>query len=327
MKERIHRVKIFISFYLTLPLFVFMVLISGIRALGKPPHQAFGKASEVAGISESGIAPTDYIKAERANPDGTFPIVSKDLSRDENILNATDETVDEEELLSMPLPHGSELPTVLIVHTHATECYADSNRSFGSADVDGNYGYYTANSQTRTTDTDRNMVAIGEIFCRELSKNGIEAVQCRVLHDEDDYNSAYANSRESILKYLDRFPTIKYVIDIHRDSLGEDGGDKIKTRADGIEDCAQVMLVAGCNGKGVVYPLWKENLSVALKYKKVMDDKYPSLSRPIYLRYSRYNLDLLSGSMLLEIGSCANTFDEAAKAAELAAQCFAELLK
>lgn len=328
MKERIKTVKNFICFYLTLPLFVFMLLSIGIRALGEMPVEK-AEADMVYDVEEYEILPSENIKGEASNPEGTYPIIVKDLSKDYNILNSTDEIIDEDALLSFALPSASYEgePVVLVVHTHGTECYADESESFASADRDGYYGYYTSKSQTRTTDTERNMIAIGEAFCRVLAENGVQSIQCRIMHDKDDYNSAYSNSRKSIKKYLEKYPSIQYVIDIHRDSLGGDGGEKIKTLASDIEECAQVMLVAGCNGKGVVYPQWEKNLSLALKYKEAMDEKYPSLSRPIYLRYSRYNLDLTTGSLLLEVGSCANTFNEALKAVELAGECFAQMLK
>lgn len=324
--KNLSSVKSFICFYLIMPLFTFLFLIFTVDATDAV-SETVAESDATYDVEFYEILPLENIKEEIGNPPGTHPIVARDLSKDYNILNSTNEEVDEAALTSLPLPHKIDEPTVLVVHTHGTECYADSSESFSSADVNGHYGFYTSSSKTRTEDTEKNMIAIGELFCNTLAEHGIQTIQCRIMHDKDDYNSSYANSRKSIQFYLERYPSIKYVIDIHRDSLGGDGGEKIKTTAGSIDGCAQVMLVAGCNGNGVVYPGWKENLSLALKYKKVMDEKYPSLSRPIYLRYSRYNLDLTAGSLLLEVGSCGNTFAESAKAARLAAECFAELLE
>ena len=326
MKNALYNIGKFISFYLTIPLFVFVVLLS-VMCIPDTATVITSAADVPVILSEPTVRSTVSIDNEIGIPKGTFPIVAKSLSKGYNILNNTNEVIDEGELLSMRLPHGDSSPTVLVVHTHGTECYSGDNASFESADANGYYGFYTDNSQTRTLDTDENVIAVGEAFCMTLAEQGIHAIQCRTMHDKDDYNSAYSNSRKSISEYLEKFPTIKYVIDLHRDSLGGNGGEKIKTVAEGIDGTAQVMLVAGCNGNGVLYPHWKENLSVALKYKKVMDEKYPSLSRPIYLRYSRYNLDLAVGSLLLEVGSCGNTLAEALNAAKLAAECFAEMLK
>ncbi|MBE6701379.1 MAG: hypothetical protein E7582_05780 [Ruminococcaceae bacterium] len=329
MKKTIFKVKQFVCFYLTIPMFIFLLLVSGVGVMGKAlieksPEEGFFNFMEKDGLLHS----SDSIINEPTSPEGSFPIVAKDMSKDYNILNSTSETIDEEELLSRSLPYKytSDGPMVLVVHTHGSECYAEEYESFSTADTDGYHGFYTVNSSTRSLDCDKNIVAVGEAFCKALADAGIKSIQSRIMHDKDDYNTAYANSRKTILEYLKKYPTIKYVIDVHRDSLGEDGSEKIKTVASEIEGSAQVMLVAGCQGNGVIHSNWEDNLSVNLKFKKAMDNKYPSLSRPIYLRYSRYNLDLTKGSLLLEIGTCSNTLKEAIKAAELAGECFADML-
>ena len=329
MKEKIRQVKKFVCLYASLPLFVFMVLVSGMGAMGANANNNKAKVHIGDVFLEISLFPSKKAVGEPVSPKGSYPIIAKDMSKDYDILNSTGETLDEEGLLMLSLPYeySNDGPLVLVVHTHATESYADDSESFNTPDVDGYYGYYTKKSSTRTEDCEKNVVAVGEAFCKVLAENGIKTIQCRTLHDKDDYNSAYANSRKSIEKYLKEYPTIKYVIDLHRDSLGEDGSEKIKTVASDIDGCAQVMLVAGCQGSGVKFPSWKENLSVALKFKKAMDKNYPSLTRPIYLRYSRYNLDLTKGSMLLEVGTCSNTLEEAKTAAKLAAECFSKVLK
>ncbi len=325
MIKILKNIKSFFCFYLIIPIFVLAILISGINSVNIVSAQEQPDTAHTL-VTDDKNVPSAFLLHEVANPDDSYPIMAKDLSKEYNILNSTSITVDEEKLSSVPLPHGSNEPLVLVVHTHATECFADAEKSFATSAADGYYGYYRENDATRTDNTELNMIAVGAVFCEALAQNGISSIQCRTLHDRDDYNSAYANSRASIKKYLEKYPSIKYVIDLHRDSLGENGEEKIKPMSQ-IDGTAQVMLVAGCQGNGVVYENWEENLALALQYKKAMDEKYPTLSRPIYLRYSRYNLDLLTGSMLLEVGSCANTLNEAKNAARLAGECFALLIK
>ncbi|MBQ7897207.1 MAG: stage II sporulation protein P [Clostridia bacterium] len=322
MKEKIKTAKDFICFYLALPLFVLMVLATGVGAVGSEvtiPAAIFIKEEK-----ELSNPPSKIISGEISSDNGVFTINAKDLSKDYNILNATNKEVDEEELLQAPplYKYDESAPMVLVVHTHGTECYSSEEQSFSTPDEGGSYGFYDSNSETRSTDVQSNMIAIGEAFCSALSRNGVSAIQCRIMHDKEDYNSSYANSRKSIEEYLEEFPSIKYVIDIHRDSLTAEDGTKTKLIAGEIEDCAQVMLV-----NGTAFDNWEDNLSLALKLKKAMDEKYPSLSRPIYLRNSKYNLDLTRGSLLLEVGTCANTFEEAKRAAELSAECFASVIK
>ncbi len=328
MKNVIYSLKRFICFYLILPLFVFILLLANITVLGNSLDKSKENITWSDKLEDRALLPTESLSSVIEIPDGALPIIAMNMSKEYNVLNSTSVQIDEEELLSYTLPEINQNEiSVLIVHTHATECYADESESFPFPDADGRYGYYTSESDTRNEDTEKNMIAVGEEFCRALADHGIQSIQCRRLHDKDDYNSSYKNSRESIKEYLLKFPSIKYVIDIHRDSLTTNENAKIKTSANSINGCAQVMMVAGCEGQGVKYDLWEKNLSLSLKYKKVMDEKYPSLSRPIYLRHSKYNLDLLEGSILLEIGSCGNTLSEALKAARLAAECFAVTIK
>ena len=83
------------------------------------------------------------------------------------------------------------------------------------------------------------------------------------------------------------------------------------------------MLVVGA-GK---HDNWEKNLTVAANYKEAMDARFPSLSRALYLRTARYNQQYLPGSLLLEVGSAANTLEEAENAARFAALAFADLIK
>lgn len=324
MKEQFEKAKGFICFYLSLPLFVLMVLVSGVGVLGKDV-QVSANTQIIKNVfeKETNNSTTKKIEVEFSEDSG-FAIVARDLSKDYNILNSTNKQVDEKDLLSRPLPYAykKDVPLVLVIHTHATECYADLTESFPTADENGRHGYYNQSSETRSEDKSKNMVAIGEAFCEVLAEEGIGVIQCRTLNDKDDYNGAYSNSREKIKEYLEKYPSIKYIIDIHRDSLQGANGDKTKTLASKIEGSAQVMLVNGVSFDG-----WESNLSLALKYKKAMDESYPSLSRPIYLREAKYNLDMTKASLLLEVGTCANTFLEAEKAARLAAECLAIVIK
>lgn len=323
MKEKLRALREFICFYLALPLFVLMFLVAGVSAAEINEKEEEAKTPSPSVVEEA-ISVSLEIEGEIYESENSLPIVARDLSKSYDILNSTSFTPDEDRLLkaALPYPYKEGVPIVLVVHTHATECYADDRESFSTPDEKGNYGFYTSESETRSSDTEKNIVAVGEVFASVLSENGIGVIQCRTLNDEGDYNNAYSNSRKEILKYLEKYPSIKYIIDIHRDSLVANDGKKTKTLAFFDEPCAQVMFVSG-----TIFDGWESNLSVALKTKQVMDEKYPSLSRPIYLRSSKYNLDLTRGSLLLEIGTCANTLDEAKRAAELAAECFSSVIK
>ncbi len=197
-------------------------------------------------------------------------------------------------------------PTVLIVHTHATEGYA------------GTAGY-------RTTDETKNMLAIGDEVARLLEAEGIQVVHDRTLHDYPNYETAYSSARSSIQAYLEQYPSICMVLDLHRDAAAGNAGQLVTSATLGGQKSAQLMLVAGTDESGSEYSNWQENLALALKLAALLEQENPGLCRPVYLRKQRFNLDLSSGSLLVEVGAAGNTLEEAMLAAHALAQGILEL--
>lgn len=199
---------------------------------------------------------------------------------------------------------------VLIIHTHGTEAYLPPNVE-----------YYMEGEDFRSTDKKENVVAVGEEFAAVLRANGIEVYHDQTMYDEHSYTNAYAASRAACRQWLADHPEISYIIDIHRDAVGET--QKPLCIIDGVKT-AQVMLVIGTNEAGANHSGWQDNLSVGAKYQRHLNN-YPTLARPVYLRRASYNQQLCKGSMLIEIGSAANTIDEAKEAAKLSAEAFCKL--
>lgn len=203
-------------------------------------------------------------------------------------------------LMARPLQwqlRGTE-PTVLILHTHSTESYTKAGEA------------YRETASWRTADENYNMLSIGALVQAALKENGITAIQDRELHDYPSYNGAYTRTRETIRAYLDAYPTIRLVLDLHRDAAGE-GGNQMRTRAtvDG-QNSAQLMLVIGTN-----YDSYEDNLSLALKLHAQLEAQTPGVTRPLQLRAARFNQDLCAGALLIEIGAAGNTHEEAVLAA------------
>ena len=209
----------------------------------------------------------------------------------------------------------SREPQVLIMHTHTTESYI-----FHDSD------YYTENDEPRSTESNKNMVAIGNIFEKKLSDAGIGVIHDTTIHDHPSYTGSYSRSAKSVSSDISAHPSIKVVIDIHRDSIARDS-DKVKpiAKVNG-KTAAQVMLVMGSNTGSVTgHENWQENLKFALKYQQKMEEMYPGLARALMLNSSKYNQNLTTGSILLEVGTEANTLAEAQAGAELAANALIEL--
>ena len=127
-------------------------------------------------------------------------------------------------------------------------------------------------------------------------------------------------------KYLLLYPSIKYIVDIHRDTVFNADGENKKpiVYIDG-EATAQVMLVIGTDESGSTHKDWRTNLTLAAKLQQKFNE-YPTFARPVYLRKASYNQQLCSGAFLLEVGSCGNTVTEARRAAVIAAKQFASLI-
>lgn len=240
-----------------------------------------------------------------------LPITSQNLSTDNpySIINQTSFTPDMESIASTKPSSldGLEIsddPLVLIVHTHACESYTQYEEM------------YPENEETRSEDTDKNIVRVGGEITRTLSEFGIPAVHCTELHDKDSFINAYTNSANSVKEYLKQYPSIRFVIDVHRDAVIRDDGESIKALSNiAGEDYAQLMLVVGTNGLGHNHPDWQDNLSLAVTLQRSILDTYPSLCRSINLRNVPFNQQLSDGYLLLEVGTCGNTIDEALRSA------------
>lgn len=193
-------------------------------------------------------------------------------------------------------------PQILIIHSHATEAYTPQ----------GEDTYVPSDNNTRTTDERYNMLRIGDEMERVFTEMGLSVIHDRELYDYPKYSGSYSRSGPAVEAYLEQYPTIKLVLDVHRDALV--GGDgtvyKAVTAIDGTKT-AQVMLVVGSDAGGTEHPHWEENLALAAKLQKGLDTLYPTLARPMTLRQSAYNQNLLPGSLLVEVGSHGNSLQEA----------------
>ena len=236
------------------------------------------------------------------------------------IKNQTGVKIDlKSELLNLPKLkiESGEAPQILIVHTHTTECYMKEER-----------GYYTDSDQTRTLNDTENVVAVGDVLAENLNKKGITTIHATEKHDYPEYSGSYNRTENTIKNYLKKYPSIKVVIDLHRDSVNDDKGNKfaLVTNING-KKAAQVMLVSGCESGSVTgFPNWRENFRLAIRLQQTMEVMYPSLARPILFTSRKYNQHLTTGSLLIEFGTEANTLEQAKYSAELLANCLATTL-
>ena len=224
---------------------------------------------------------------------------------------------DVEDLLTRPLSWDlvDGEPAVLILHTHTTESYTQLREP------------YVESSDYRTLDEGYNMLSIGARVQEILEENGICVLQDRSLHDYPSYNGSYTDARKSIESYLAEYPTIRLILDLHRDASDGANGQLRTEVALGDETCAQLMLVMGTDASGQDHQNWQENFQLALKLQAQLERQLPGITRPTILRAQRFNQDLSPGALLVEVGAAGNTHPEALRAAEELAKAIVALSK
>lgn len=221
---------------------------------------------------------------------------------------------DKDALLHAELPNItlSEQPTVLIVHTHASESYAEEP------------GWEYQESDTyRTLDQNHSVVRLGAVIAEILESHGIAVIHDTTVNDYPSYNGSYGRMETIISDYLAKYPSIEMVLDVHRDAFELADGTFGGTAVDGT---AQIMLVVGTNEGGLYHPNWQDNLSFALKLDGLMNRENPNLSKGIRLCSQRYNTHLTPRSLLVEFGAAGDTMQEALRAADAFGAVLSELL-
>ena len=221
-----------------------------------------------------------------------------------------------------PLPFSVEWnspePQILIMHTHATEDY---RLSAGL--------WFRSGDGSRTTDRSYNMCAVGRVMADTLNAAGLNTLHDETLNDYPSYTGSYANSRAVVQQYLAQYPSIKIVLDVHRDAIETENGSRMAPvcTVNG-QQAAQVMIICGCdNGGSVCLPNYRQNLRFAAAWERAMESEFPGFTRPVLFSYRFYNQDLTTGSLLIEIGGHGNNLNEALYAGQLAAEGLVKALR
>jgi stage II sporulation protein P len=191
-----------------------------------------------------------------------------------------------------------------IYNTHNSECYAGDG---GPERRQGENG---------------DVVTVGETIRKSLEQDGIGAVHSLNIHDAVDFMKAYGESVKTAAQMIKDNPSIKLMIDVHRDGLPP-GVSKSTVTVKGRE-VSRVLIVIGKKN-----PHWQINDALAKELISLGNKKYPGLFEESisYAADARYNQHLSDGGLLLEFGSQLNTLEEANGAAEAVAEILSGLLK
>lgn len=224
--------------------------------------------------------------------------------------------IDIDTLIKEPLRLGLSKsgPKVLIYHTHTTEGYLKSISDLNKKDF-----------PARTNDPKYNVLAVGESLTRNLKQYGFGVIHNGTNHLALGDIGAYSRSLDTMNSIIKGNPSVGITFDIHRDGYGE--GNKLRsvTKING-KNAARLMFVVGSN-KNLEHPNWKENLKLALKLQKYMEENYPGLMREVYISENRYNEHVTKGSLIVEVGGDGNTIDEAEESMKYLAKAVSEVVK
>ena len=233
--------------------------------------------------------------------------------------NKTKINIESELKKKADLKVSEDEPSVLIYHTHTTETYQLIDRDF-----------YAQGNKTRSNKEDRNMIRVGKAIKEQLEKAGYKVIHVTDIHD-NPYSGAYSRSRENISSYLKKYPSIDITLDIHRDAIQRSDGTKIAPTVEiNGRKAAQIMIISGCqeDGNGITnLPDWKYNLTFALQLQQSLESSFPGLTRPVFFCARSYNMNLTHNSLLVEVGSDANTLDEAVYSGKCLGVALARLMK
>ena len=283
-----------------------------------PPEQR--PLAENTDVTEAAEHPVNTNHSGDSYPVVETKVTNGNMSYDNIMIrNTTDYDLDVESLLSADLPFSIEdnhEVQVLVYHTHTCESYMQEDS-----------GEYYDDWYPRSTDGDQGVVAVGEEIVKTLKEHGIGAIHDTTLHDYPSYEGSYARSWETISEYQERYPSIKVTIDLHRDAMTAQDGTKYKPtfEHDG-KKAAQLMIMTGYDTEGG-FDFWDENLIFAMQLQKKCEDLYPDMTRPLNFGEYTYNMNFNNGSLLIEVGTDANTVDEAVRTGGYLGDALAALLE
>ncbi len=138
-----------------------------------------------------------------------------------------------------------------------------------------------------------------------------------------NYAYSYRASRERMEDVKDNHPSLKYFIDVHRDSLPK---EKTTVEIEGKRYAKLLFLI------GMENPTFQNNLEFTEAINNKLNEKYPSLSKGIYKKSGPgvngiYNQDFSPYTILVEMGGYQNTPTEVMNSALAFSECYLEVVK
>ncbi|MBQ6323693.1 MAG: stage II sporulation protein P [Bacilli bacterium] len=201
-----------------------------------------------------------------------------------------------------------EKPIIYLYNTHQTEEYKPSDFiefSINPTVIMNNY-------------------ILEDIFNKNDYKTLVEEESIRDILKENNwkYVNSYKASRILLERRIVENPTLKYFIDIHRDSLPK---DKTTITIEG-KDYAKVVFIVGMENNN-----YQSNLEFTTRINNKIEEKYPGLTKGIYKKGGNgvngvYNQDFSPKTILIEIGGYENNTTEVLNTSIAFSKCFLEVI-
>ena len=240
-------------------------------------------------IKETSAKKEDNIKEEYKKEDNYNP---KDYSSVTSYIQVKNDVTD---------------PIVYIYNTHQLETYSNEGL---------------------TNNMVPNVMMAGSLLTEKLNKLGIKTVFEDTNLSEFiesmglPSNELYGGSRVFISNAKEKYNTLNYYIDLHRDSVNKD----ISTINIDNKSYARILFVLGTTN-----PNFEENKKIMNSLNEIINSKYPKLSRGIYEVdipdwNEIYNQDMDNNAILIELGAQYNTMNEVINTIDVLAESISEYI-
>ena len=209
---------------------------------------------------------------------------------------------------TIPVTKEKKTPLIYIYNSHQTEEYTPS--SFVEYSVMPTVQMNNYILEEKLEEANYNTIVEEKNIKQVLNEHGW------------NYAGSYNASRIFLEEAKKTYPTLKYFIDVHRDSLPK---ERTTVTIDN-KNFASILFLIGLEN-----PNYSENLAFTEKINEKINEKYPTLSKGIYKKEGEgvngvYNQDFSPFTILVEMGGPENTIDEILNTSLAFSECLIEVI-
>ncbi|MBR2001969.1 MAG: stage II sporulation protein P [Firmicutes bacterium] len=199
---------------------------------------------------------------------------------------------------------SGEKPQVLIYHTHTTESYQPV--------TEGNFHSVNKTGTVRE---------VGDMLALRLEQLGYKVIHDETIHDHPSYSQSYSRSLETAKSYLNQYPQIALVVDLHRDAAGYPGSVGKVHSIEGKNTAAYGYVIGQGNPNLTALQTTVEDLN------RTAEALYPGFTGKIIDKEYKFNQYISDHHVLVEVGNNENTIEQAKMTGYYLAEIFAAYLK